>query len=232
MYTVKGTSMKLLKVLAFSAVGVVALGAKSQAATVLFQDNFDTDTLALNATPPGWTVTNAGSGGSVDLIGSHGGTLYDLLPGNGVYVDMDGSNNHQGRLRTVATFNFVPGVTYTLSYDLAGNQRITSGPGSHDRVRVQFRDLTGHLVAGTNVLHNLAGSTGFTTFTDTFTVSAPVTARLIFAAVSSSSDNIGLLLDNVKLTAVPLPGAALLMLSGLAGLGAFARRRRLPTATA
>jgi len=61
-------------------------------------------------------------------------------------------------------------------------------------------------------------------------VSSAVTVRLIFAAASKVSDNAGLLLDNIKLTTVPLPGAALLMLSGLAGLGAFARRRRTTAA--
>lgn len=216
--------MKLLNVIALTALGTMALGAKSQAATVLFSDDFNSDTLALNGTPTGWKVTS----GTVDIIGKNGvTTLFDLLPGNGGYIDMDGSTMHQGTMRTVQTFNFVPGQTYTLSYQLAGSQRSWSTP---DRVRALFRDTGGNLVPNTRQVTSLAYSTGFTTFTESFTVSAPVTARLIFAAVSRVSDNAGLLLDNVKLTAVPLPGAALLMLSGLAGLGAFARRRRLSVA--
>jgi len=216
--------MKLLNVIALTALGTMALGAKSQAATVLFSDDFNSDTLALNGTPTGWKVTS----GTVDIIGKNGvTTLFDLLPGNGGYIDMDGSTMHQGTMRTVQTFNFVPGQTYTLSYQLAGSQRSWSTP---DRVRALFRDTSGNLVPNTRQVTSLAYSTGFTTFTETFTVGANVTARLIFAAVSRVSDNAGLLLDNVKLTAVPLPGAALLMLSGLAGLGAFARRRRLSVA--
>lgn len=223
-FSSKGTSMKLLNVIALTALGTMALGAKSQAATVLFSDDFNSDTLALNGTPTGWKVTS----GTVDIIGKNGvTTLFDLLPGNGGYIDMDGSTMHQGTMRTVQTFNFVPGQTYTLSYQLAGSQRSWSTP---DRVRALFRDTGGNLVPNTRQVTSLAYSTGFTTFTESFTVSAPVTARLIFAAVSRVSDNAGLLLDNVKLTAVPLPGAALLMLSGLAGLGAFARRRRLSVA--
>ncbi|MBS0614229.1 MAG: hypothetical protein JSS24_13725, partial [Proteobacteria bacterium] len=201
--------MKLLNVIALTALGTMALGAKSQAATVLFSDDFNSDTLALNGTPTGWKVTS----GTVDIIGKNGvTTLFDLLPGNGGYIDMDGSTMHQGTMRTVQTFNFVPGQTYTLSYQLAGSQRSWSTP---DRVRALFRDTGGNLVPNTRQVTSLAYSTGFTTFTESFTVSAPVTARLIFAAVSRVSDNAGLLLDNVKLTAVPLPGAALLMLSGL-----------------
>jgi hypothetical protein len=219
--------MKLFKVLALTAIGTVALGARSQAATVLFEDNFNSNPVGLNATPSGWKTVS----GAVDIIGnSSNGSSFDLLPGNGAYIDMDGSKFQEGTIRTLTSFDFVPGVTYTLTYDLAGNQRIASGRNSVDRVRAFFREVGGSVVAATSLVTSLAYNTGFTTITETFTVAAPVTARLFFAAVSRRSDNIGLLLDNVKLTAVPLPGAALLMLSGLAGLGAFARRRRLPVA--
>jgi PEP-CTERM motif len=50
-----------------------------------------------------------------------------------------------------------------------------------------------------------------------------VDASIFFAALGG--DNIGPILDNVSLTAVPLPAAAWLLLSGLAGLGFVGRRK-------
>ncbi len=220
--------MKLLNVIALAALGTVALGAKSHAETVMFRDNFNNDHLRLNGTPRGWTVTS----GTVDIIGRRNGhSFYNLVPGHGAYIDMDGSTNAQGTIQTVRTFEFTPGNTYTLSYQLAGSQR-----GDDNAVTALFGPGVTFSSTHTNsVTHSLASAVGFTTFTEQFTVSSTITAALIFAAVSSASDSMGLLLDNVKLsyhlTPVPLPGAALLMLSGIAGLGAFARRRR-ETATA
>jgi len=55
----------------------------------------------------------------------------------------------------------------------------------------------------------------------------PVNARLYRKRVfeAAGGDNIGPLLDNVSLTAVPLPAAAWLLLSGLVGFAALGRRK-------
>lgn len=69
-----------------------------------------------------WTVT----ANEVDLIGKNpGGTpLYDLLPGNGLYVDDHGSGpGFFGQLTSLITFNFFAGETYRLSMDIAGHNR-------------------------------------------------------------------------------------------------------------
>jgi hypothetical protein len=216
--------MYALRNLAIALLGSMAFAAQSQAATVLFEDNFDTNTFVpngnLNATPAGWTTFQ----GTVDIIGRQGAvTSFDLLPGNGLYIDMDGSTRHEGGINTNQAFNLGPG-TYELSYDLGGSQR-NNGDNS-----VEAYINSG----GPNVTfnsHTLAAAVGFATFVDTFTLSAPLAlAQIFFRAATGSSDNQGLLLDNVKLTqltAVPLPAAIWLMLSGIAGLGAFARRRAL-----
>lgn len=68
-----------------------------------------------------WDVT-----GTVDLIGDGGAPLYDILPGNGLYVDMCGSSApfmgtltiKAGKAPTVAA-----GTLYELSLWVAGNQR-------------------------------------------------------------------------------------------------------------
>ena len=86
-------------------------------AILIFSDNFDTETLALNYTGfSQWTVSD----GTVDLIGQGGG--FDFLPGNGRYVDLDGSSGNAGIMRS-SSLSLTAGVEYTLTISLAGSQR-------------------------------------------------------------------------------------------------------------
>lgn len=65
-----------------------------------------------------WSVTD----GHVDLIGSG---FMDMLPGNGLYVDMAGSTSvHKGRLLLKNPIAIEAGKMYRLSLQVAGNQRI------------------------------------------------------------------------------------------------------------
>ena len=83
--------MKLKKL---AVVAALFLGPSLVHAATLFSDNFDSyRTDQLNWAPPGssgWTVTD----GTVDLHGAGGS--YDVLPGNGSYVDLDGSSFASG----------------------------------------------------------------------------------------------------------------------------------------
>ena len=82
-------------IVAAAAVALTAgtLGGSAQAATV-FTDNFNTYPAQLNWVPPAnWTAGSGPAGGTVDLIGmTTDGPLFDLFPGNGGYVDLDGSS--------------------------------------------------------------------------------------------------------------------------------------------
>jgi len=97
-----------------------------QAATVIFSDDFNNNSLAVPGTPAGWTIIPS-NGGSVDRIGKDlaNNTSYDFLPGNGIYIDMVGTAttsvpNSVGAIYTTSTFDLAPG-TYTLSYLLAAS---------------------------------------------------------------------------------------------------------------
>lgn len=199
-------------------VGAVAITAASASAGTLFADNFDSYAYQnadgfLNWTGAGvWAISN----GSVDLIGQ--GSNFDLLPGNGKYIDLDGSTNDPGRMTTIQTFNFVAGQTYTLSFKLGGSQR--NNGNNSAQVAVNLGSLLSQSVT-------LPANSAFVPFSYTFTptVSTAAVASFSFEGLPPG-DNQGLLLDDVKLVLIPLPTGAGIGLAGLAMVGLVRSRRR------
>ncbi|MBP6014630.1 MAG: pyruvate-binding protein [Alphaproteobacteria bacterium] len=178
-------------------------------AGVILSDNFDAAPLGLNW--PGDAVfTSLGgppSGPTTDLIGAPG--FFDMLPGNGRYVDMDGSTGVSGILQSVVSFG--PG-DYTLSFWLAGNQRNVA-PRAVD------------VFLGTDLIASvtLPATTPFTLFTFNFTSTGG--GNLTFAQ-QGPGNNQGSLLDNVTLS-VPEPttlAMAMGALFSILGLSFWRRR--------
>ena len=200
----------MIRELAFAAVAALALGSAAQAAPV-YADNFNANLVGLNAVPTGWTVT----GGTVDLIGSgSNGTLADFLPGNGVYVDLDGSTNQAGLL-TSPLLSLLGGVTYTATFDLAGSHR-----GSTETGTVTF--------GSASLGYNIASGVGFAGYSLSFTPSVGGNYTLSFQ--NDGRDNVGALLDNVAVAevaaAVPEPETYALLGAGLLAMGVVSRRRK------
>lgn len=172
-------------------------------ANLLFEDNFNAEARKLNTTLSNWTVSN----GSIDVIGTG---YFDFYPGNGNYLDLDGSSRNAGKITTLTSFALNPGFTYLLSFDLGGSKR-----GDSNSVNVALGNFS--------ETFTLASSAGWQNITRSITVQGDMSSRLSFD--HAGGDNMGLILDNVSVTAVPEPETYALMLAGLGLVGFVARRR-------
>jgi hypothetical protein len=198
-------------------IAALALGLLPSSARALpiFVENFNTENGGSGELNYAGFSNFAIGGGTVDLIGNG---FYDYLPGNGLYIDLDGSTQDAGVMITTAPIALGPG-NYVLSYDLAGNH-----VGGADSVNI---NVFGGLNVSYAFLNIIAASTDpFSTMFMTFTVLANDSVQFSFA--NAGGDNVGALLDNIELNQVapvPEPGT-LLMLGGGLALGALSLRRR------
>ena len=179
---------------------VLGLGTSAQAITI-FEDNFNSENGgagALNYSGfSNWTI----SSGTVDLIGNG---FFDFYPGNGLYVDLDGSTVDAGLMTSNMIFS--PG-TYTLSFDLGGSQR-----GDSNDVTVTFGTYS--------EVFTRASSAPLALVTRTITIDT--SGALSFN--NAGGDNVGAILDNVSVaTTVPEPSTMILIGTGIVGMLGFFR---------
>lgn len=187
-------------------VAVLAVTGSAQASTTVFEDSFEATAQGQNLGPAGWTV----SGGTVDVVGP--GWWGQLCLGSGRCVDLDGSTNRAGLLSRSLTLN--AGVDYLLSFDLAGNRR---NAGS-EQVLVSFGSSSTLLT-----LSNASPTATWQRYSLSFTPSSTGSYLMSFQN-QGVGNNVGAMLDNVAVTAVPEPTSAALLLAGLAGVSLLRRR--------
>lgn len=186
---------------------VTLLGLRAEAA-VVFQDDFNSEDGGVPALLydnfTNWTVT----GGTVDLVGNG---LYDIYPGNGLYVDLTGVT-YAGQFATKAMFG--PGE-YWLTFDIGNNHGLP--PVNINSVQVTLGDTTN--------TYTRSGSVPLEQITARYTVTTP--SHLVFQGLPIyDTDNASIEIDNVSLNSVPEPATLGMMLVGLGAFGWRSRRRR------
>ncbi|WP_084154198.1 PEP-CTERM sorting domain-containing protein [Citrifermentans bremense] len=216
------------KALVASVVSALVIGASGVAgASPIFQDDFNGENAgneALNFSSFNqWTVVPGT--GTVDLIGN-GGT-FDFLPGNGLYVDLDGSTGLTGLLQSKSIS--APAGNYVLSFDLAGSHRGTTESVSsflpNELAPAAVSSLSLNLGNVTQIL-NIASNQGFQTYDIPFSLATPGSFSIAFRSIGGNGDNIGALLDNVSIAPVPEPSTILLLASGFFGVAIYGKRRK------
>jgi hypothetical protein len=201
--------MKALK--AILATGLAALSLQASAATV-FSDDFDSYAPALNAVDAvfggNWFVTE----GTVDVIGA--GSGFDFYPGNGRYIDLDGSTGNAGVFTSLSLA--LTAGSYTLQFELGGSTR-----GDTNTVDVAVQ------VGAFAESFTLGSAAPLTLYSRTFDILADGSYTISFA--NQGGDNLGLILDDVSLVRnegqVPVPATAALLGLGLLAGAARSRRR-------
>ena len=162
----------------------------------------------------GWVVTGSSvSGGAIDYLGAP----WDVSDGIRA-IDLDGRDSVFGGIEQ--TFTTIPGQLYNVRFDLSGNPH--GGP-----VVKQARVSVGGFSA--DYAFDSTGQSMEALLWETIAFSFWSTtsaATLSFKSLSPTPNSYGALIDNVSVTAVPEPSAAVLLAIGLGVLGARHARRR------
>jgi hypothetical protein len=179
---------------------------KDSSAAVLFFEDFNSQVQGAPQTSlTNWTV----SSGSIDVIGTG---FFNFYPGNGNYIDLNGSSGAYGQITSTTIFG---AGTYTLSFLLGGS---TGGAGNVDTSTKTTLVTLGNFSQEIT----LDPGAGLTTQSFTFTTTG---GNLAFTSLAGGNPNVGNILDNVQVSAVPELSTWAMMLIGFGGLGFFAYRR-------
>lgn len=220
---------KSVRLAGLSVVAALSFATSAPAATVFFQDFNSVASNSLSLTTlPGFTVT----GSTVDVVGAV--NPYGITGLTSNVVDLDGTPGPATIISSPASFAYNAGDIVTLSLLLSGAQRGSAsdpfalglafsnlGSVSNFTGSGYFSSAT---AAGANI--NLAGTDPFVLSSISFVATAAGTFGFSFG--TASNDNVGPLLDDVRLdvSAVPEPSTWAMMILGFFGVGFMAYRRR------
>jgi Protein of unknown function (DUF642) len=221
--------MKTISKLCFAATALFIGATAANAASLVQNGSFENgnyvqerpgayfDTLLPGSTSiSNWTVGGIPIIGGVDWIDSTSPSANTWPSSNGS-KNIDMNNNAAGTLRQ-SIAGLVVGTRYVLTFDYASFPNPGTGPSPLRSMLVSL----GNFVSVVQSTNN--PRTGWQTFMAMFNYTGGGNT-LRFTSLQLLGGR-GALLDNVSLSAVPVPPALILLLSGLFGVGAMGRMRR------
>ncbi len=193
------------------------VGSSNASAVTLLSDNFNAVPQSINKTGAIDSLFNVSSG-NVDVIGTGG--LFDFYPGNGNYIDLNGST--AGGITSASTFAFKAGDVVTLSFNYGANAGTAANP------RFATVSLGSYLSNQFSEFYTAPGV--FKSQSYQFTVGSAGSAQLSFLSNSTVPAANGIIIDNVVLdvTSVPEPFTIIGTLVG--GTAALRMRKKLKLA--
>ncbi len=174
---------------------------------LLLEDNFNSEgPLTVNYSNfLHWNVTR----GSADLIGPG---FFDFYPGNGFYLDLDGSTRTAVRLESKIDFLLQP-ADYRLSFMYGNNPN-----GSNTNT------MSVALGNAFSTTLSVTGASALQPFNQVLTIDKSTTGKLVFD--HSGGDNDGIILDNVKLERISTQTGNILMQSTTLAMDDTSNTRR------
>lgn len=176
-----------------------------------------------NCNPPGDVIANQGAldynaflnwnvvGGSVG-VNLLGNGFFDLLPGNGLYVELpDAITTHSSfsgvlvGLNSKNTFNFSANKSYRLTFYAAGDQGNFVTPPTPPILLIQIGTLSGPVNDGAILNQSLSvpPTQGFTLYSYNFTPTADVTGSISFVSNVPGGSGVliedGIIIDDIML---------------------------------
>ena len=188
----------------FASAATVENGSFEDGQSVLTNGNWGIGSL------PGWTNTSGGI--EVQTQPTLGLTPYD----GSRYIELDGNSNY-----TISQSVALTVGNYLLSF--AYSPRVEGGSATNG-IGFAIASLSGS-ITGPDVMNGTSVG-AWTYLSYAFSVAEEGSYLLSFSGVGTD-ESFGGLLDDVSISAVPLPAGGLLLLGALGGLAAMRRRKSI-----
>lgn len=210
----------LSKLLSASVLSLALLSGAASAATIS-NGSFETGAATGSFLPlgtgstsiTGWTVAS----GSIDYIGS-----YWTAQDGGRSIDLAGSG--RGSISTMIT-GLVTGKAYELSFWMSGNPEGTPKTKTMD-VTLANPVVTESYSYNIKTSGNTRDDMKWEQFALRFTATSSSSLLTFAAANGGANSAFGPALDNVSISAVPVPASGMLLFGALGGIAALRRRRK------